>query len=661
LRSIDMNVAPIVRVDRHPLGARLYLLGARIHEWHLGLAMVFGAGVAAASERVHPMLAIGLLASVGVWLVLKDWHDLVPSRRDTAAWSLGLHRRPLPLRQLRRADPMPTLAAVVATVVALVNLASTLTPNVEWRGHALLRLEPIAAMRVSHALAIPAAWVLFVAALHLARRRRRALQAAVAALIVLAALNLLKGLDFEEAVADLVTATLLWLGRGSFYVEQEPWTRRRGPMLTAAGAVAGSFLVAVTAVWIGSPPETPTPTIARAAADLLFWRPAPIQFHDELSHLGLAVGIISGLTLFAVAAVVFRPLSPPRTFPDSATRARAVQLVRRHGSDTLAYFKLRRDKHYLFSPDGTAFLGYRVENGVALVSGDPIGPDGALPSLLRELSAFAERRGLALAALGISGRTRPLFEQLGLNALYIGDEAIVDTDAFSLEGRAIRKVRQSVSRLEKAGFDVTLHELAGLDESVVLELERVSSAWRDGAPERGFSMALDTLRCRDTSDTVVVIARDASGAIRGFLQFVPSYGRAAMSLSAMRRERQTPNGLTEFLIVRAFELMREGGISELSLNFAAFARVIHSPAGRVERVARRLLLVADRFFQIESLYRFNAKFDPRWEPRYFMYEGVRALPRATLAALWAEGQLPRLPFGRPHVRRAGRPPAPADA
>jgi lysyl-tRNA synthetase class 2 len=119
-----------------------------------------------------------------------------------------------------------------------------------------------------------------------------------------------------------------------------------------------------------------------------------------------------------------------------------------------------------------------------------------------------------------------------------------------------------------------------------------------------------------------------------------------MSLAAMRRERDTPNGLTEFLVVRAIELMRERGVHELSLNFAAFARIIHSPTGIAERAVRSGLLLADRFFQIESLYRFNAKFHPRWEPRYFMYDGVHRLPRAALAALWAEGQLPRPSLAR---------------
>lgn len=95
-------------------------------------------------------------------------------------------------------------------------------------------------------------------------------------------------------------------------------------------------------------------------------------------------------------------------------------------------------------------------------------------------------------------------------------------------------------------------------------------------------------------------------------------------------------------------MLRERGVDEMSLNFAVFARRIHSPARPAERALGKLIALGNRFFQIESLYRFNAKFFPRWEPRYLVYQGALGLPRASLAAMWAEGQLwkPELPRAR---------------
>lgn len=638
------------RIERHPLGPRVYVFGFRLHEWHLGVAVLIALGTGVGIGVVHETLAPSLAAGAGIWLIVKDWRDVGRLDRDTAAWRLGLHRRPFPLRALRRADPLPLLLAGTATVIALVNLLSAVTPNVRWRNHLLLTLEPIQELRVFHSLAIPASIALLVCAFYVYRRRLRALHLAVALLIALAALNLLKGLDFEEGVGDLLAAGVLWLGRGSFYVEHEPLSPRaavtRIPLLIF-GAVLASFLI----ILIAAPAGASIATVWHETLDLLTWQPGPLTFYDELGRLDLAIGLLGLLTLAFCAYLLFRPLAAPRALPDPDVRRAAVELVRNHGTDTLAYFKLRRDMHYLFSEDRRAFLGYRIESGVLLVSGDPVGATDALPALLSQLGGFAERCGLRIAAIGVSERLRPLFAQLGLRALYLGDEAIVQTGRFSLEGRPIRKVRQSVSRLEKAGYRCELLDLGMLDEPTLSELERVSQKWRAGAAERGFSMSLDALRRDDQGDTLILAARDSSGRIRGFLHLVPAFGRSAMSLSVMRRERDTPNGLTEFLVVKTIEELRGRRVEELSLNFAVFARLLHSPHGILQRLLGRMISSADAVFQIERLYRFNAKFFPRWEARYLMHEGILSLPRTGLAAMWIEGHLPKPSLGGKRARK----------
>ena len=546
---------------------------------------------------------------------------------------------------MRRADPLPRLAAVGAAIAGLVNLASAVTPNIAWRDHLLLQVAPVQALRLSHAVAVPASLLLLATAPYLWRRRLGALNLALVLLVGLAVLDLLKGLDVEPAVGSLGLAGILWLGRRSFCVRHDPVTLRAALRLTPVLA-AGGLLFCGLAIWIAAPESASLATIVRETFDSLLWQRGPLAFHDEVGNVDEAVGIAGLLTLFGCLGLMLRPLAAPRVLPDLAVRRSARALVHRHGDDTLAYFKLRRDQHYLFSPDGRAFLGYRVEAGVVLVSGDPVGAEDALPALFRELGLFAEARGLRVAAVGAGERLLPLWRQLGLRSLYLGDEAVVETAAFSLEGRAIRKVRQSVTRLDKAGYAARLASVGELAEAELGELDEISSRWRNGAKEKGFAMSLDAVRREDHGDTLVLVATDETGRARGFLHFVPSYGRQAVSLSFMRRDLDTPNGLTEFMVVRAVELLRAAGIEEVSLNFSAFARLIHGPRSRGERLLGKGLLLADRFFQIERLYRFNAKFFPRWESRYLVYERPLGLPRAGLAAMWAEGQLPK-----PDLRR----------
>jgi lysyl-tRNA synthetase class 2 len=539
---------------------------------------------------------------------------------------------------------VPAVAAIAAALVGAVNIASALSPNIRWRGHLLLGFEPVEAIRLFHALAFPAGAALVLVAPYLARRRRRAWQAAIGLMIALGAFDLLKGLDFEETFITWTAAIVLVLGRDAFRVRHNPITLRsaiwRVPLLGLAGLAATAL-----ATWAaqGHPSLR---TVALETMDLLRWQQGPIHYHHHFAWIPLGVHLLELGTLLAIAYVIFRPLAASRALPSPVAREVASDLIRAHGTDTLAFFKLRADKQYLFSEDRRAFVGYTIENGVLLLSGDPVGPEDAFPGLLAQVRAFAEARGLKLGALGASGGLCPLYEELGLRSIYLGDEAIVDLGRFSLEGRPIRKVRQSVTRLSKAGYQAELCELRSLEPATLEQVEEVVERGRQGAPERGFSMAMDSLQGQHDHETLVLLARDGDGAIRGVLHFVPCYGRPAVSLSFMRRDPGTPNGLTEFLVVQAIELLRERGVSELSLNFAAFAKWMHSPDRRLERVLGKLIALGNPFFQIESLYRFNAKFFPRWEPRFLVYEGTFGLPRAGIAALWAEGQLPK-----PSLRR----------
>src|SRR5204863_4283350 len=137
--------------------------------------------------------------------------------------------------------------------------------------------------------------------------------------------------------------------------------------------------------------------------------------------------------------------------------------------------------------------------------------------------------------------------RLGLRAVYHGDEAILDVNCFSLEGRAIRKVRQSVQRLEREGY--TARVLAARDMAPPLraELEQVARTWRSGEPQKGFVMALDTLFGVDDEHSLFVVGFGPDGRAEGFIHFARSPACSALSLSSMPRLRTTPNGFNEWL------------------------------------------------------------------------------------------------------------------
>ncbi len=637
-----------VQVVRHPLGPRLLVFGRRIHEWHAGVVLVVVALTLVTVGVESPGHVFTVLIAVGCWLIAKDWHDLTPGGLDTATWSVWLHPRARPLRAQRRAAWVaPVLGGLVA-VVAAINLASALTPSVASRLANLRGILPPGTAAAAHSVSVPVSALLLALSIQVIRRRRHAWTVAVALLIGVGVLNLAKGLDVEEATISWALAVCLWAARPAFYVDTPP-AAVRSALARAVPLVGLAASISVAAVWIARGAMHPTIGIGGTfseAMHLLTGQSGPGAFTDAYSWLPGALGALGLLTSLATLAPLFRRLRAPIGVPATVALARAHAILRAHGSGTLGLFTLRTGNEYLFSVDGHAYLAFRVEGRVVTVAGDPVGDPAATPGLLCSLAELAERRGLQIAVLGAGAGMLDLWRDLGLRPVYLGDEAIIDTADFSLEGRPIRKVRQSVTRLTKAGYVCNVRRVGDLIPAEIAQLDAISARWRRGRPERGFSMTLDRLAGPTQSDCLVVEARDATGTVRGFLHFAPVYRQPSMSLAFMRRDPDTPNGLVEFLVSSTVGLLRERGIAEISLNFATFGRLLRAPKNRRERLLGQVIRLGDRWFQISSLLQFNEKFFPRWEPRYLMCEGAARAPRAGLVAAWLEGQLPRPRFRR---------------
>jgi lysyl-tRNA synthetase class 2 len=546
------------------------------------------------------------------------------------------------LATVRRVERAPVLVAIVVGAGGLLNLIHAVLPG---HNRGLLHgITPDAVGPLAKAAGAFAAVAMLVAARGLARRRHRAWQVATAVTALSATIHVLHGFN-QGTLASAVVLVLLVARRRDFDgpgdAESRGLVARRA--VTALSVIA---LYALAALWLNRMAADQQFTLRFAVRETLHGlvglnvRGSPHfggSFGEWFPLSLLLLGIASTLWVVAGWVAPWRH----RVVQREHERALAQALVHAWGVDTLAPFVLRSDKSYFFTPDESAFLAYRVVGGVAIISGDPIGPREQLDELVGAFVAYAHERDWRLAILGASEGCLPLYAAHGLHALYHGDEAIVDTESFSLEGRAIRKVRQSVHRLEHAGFRARVLRPSEIDASLRHELEKVSRDWRGDAPERGFVMALDALFALGDEDAVFVVGFEAGDHAVGFLHFARS-GRCALSLSSMPRLRDTPNGFNEWLICVAIAWARERGIASVSLNFAPFAALL-APEGELtamQEMQRRALLTLKGHFQLDNLLAFNRKFFPRWERRFVVYERRRDLPRVGIAALAAEAYLP---------------------
>jgi lysyl-tRNA synthetase class 2 len=371
--------------------------------------------------------------------------------------------------------------------------------------------------------------------------------------------------------------------------------------------------------------------------------------------------LTSALGAFTLVVTIYLFLRSARPRPRMATadETRIRELLDRYGDrDSLGYFALRRDKSVIWSPSGKAGICYRVVTGVMLASGDPLGDPEAWPGAIAEFLGEAARHAWRPAVMGCSELGAEVWCREGdLSALELGDEAIVNVGEFSLSGRPMRNVRQMVNRVAKNGYTAEVRRTGDIPREELDRIVREADRWRGTHTERGFSMALGRLgACGD--ENCVLVTAEQDGVLRAVLAFVP-WGSDGLSLDLMRRDKTAQAGLNDFLIVEAIKAAPGLGIKRLSLNFAMFRAALERGerigAGPVLKAWRGLLVFLSRWFQIESLYKFNAKFSPVWEPRFFVYPGGRDAPRIALAALEAEAFLvwPKLEVKR-YARRTAR-------
>jgi lysyl-tRNA synthetase, class II len=539
----------------------------------------------------------------------------------------------------RGRDRVRRVAAYGVAGVGLVGVLSAISRPVRSRLEDLLQVLPFIVPRSAATTLVFVSFTLLLTARGLRRGQRLAWASTLLLLAISAALHLLKGLDVEEAV--VASAALVWLAtqHAAFPVLPSRAVLVRTVTLGLGGALVAIVLATALAEMVGRNHHPRVGESARAVAGRLGGREAlPLPgVGGFLTPMLVATGL--GLLASTLWLLLSPRVSAPLTSSEHlAERERARRLVREHGGDTLAYFALRDDKDWFFS--GDSVVAHAVRNGVCLVSPDPIGPIAGREQVWTEFMAYTQRNGWSVSVVGALPEWLATYKASGLRAVYLGDEAIVDCQRFTLEGRSMKTLRGAYHRVHRAGYTASFHDPALLDAELKTALASITEQSRHGDVERGFSMTLS--RLFDPADTglLLTVARRGDGRVGGFIQWIPAADIEGWSLDVMRRstDEDIPNGITDFLIIETIRHLAGQGGRGLALNFAVLRAVVSGEHdGVAARLGRALLHRLSDRVQIESLWKFNAKYDPTWRSRYVVLDAVEFMLTQSLVVAGAEG------------------------
>ena len=499
-----------------------------------------------------------------------------------------------------------TTLAVATCGSGLVNLVSLAEPHVPQRIALLRSIFPLEFLQIARLLTFVIGVALVVASIHIFKRKRRALQVVAALSVLSIVFHLTKGIDYEEASCSVLLLGLLFVSRGDFQV------RSSAPDWRGAAVVFGGVVTAVLGYRLGQ----------------ALWLHSP---HATMHLAGTAQFSMAATAAYATMSS-FRPARHrQRTAPHQLAHAKRLTDI--YGRSNLDFFKLWPQKSIFVGEARESFLAYDVAAGAAVILGDPVGRDDEIRSLVRAFGSLCHRNDWSMVLYQTLPRYLPIYEQLGLKRMKIGDDAIVDLRTFSLEGAARKSLRTGLKKIEASGVRYEHHD-APIGDSLIDELQSISDEWLQLPGRRERYFALGHFDRDYVRGTPVALARDADGRAIAFVNTLVSDRRREATGDLMRRRTAAPNGVMDYLFLHTFLLYQQRGIERFSLGMAPMSGFTASEsASPEERAVHAFFQHLGFLFSYRGLKAYKAKFATSWEPRYVVFRHVLDLPRMGVALL----------------------------
>jgi phosphatidylglycerol lysyltransferase len=524
--------------------------------------------------------------------------------------------------------------AAVTFGSGLLNLYSVIGPTEPADMHRLERVFSLDFIHASRYAALLIGFALVAVSFNLLKRKRRAWMIALALCFLSFVFHLTKGLDYEEASVSGLVVIALFLNRRIYRV------RSRTPELRISfiqlAIVTGVVLIyGILGFWLLEPRHFGVnfhvDDAIRSTFTVMTFGDAGIVPQTRYAHWYLrSLHFTTFALLGYVAWVLFQP-----TLYRLARRPHDVELANRirekYGRSSLDYFKTWPDKTIFISSSGRSFLAYGVALGFAVVLGDPVGPADDFEETIREFSELCLENGWRVAFHQTDPEFLPMYNNAGYRKLKIGDDAVVDLQQFSLQGKERRRLRSKVTELDKIGIHVEWIE-PPITDRVLREAGEVSNEWIKipGRRERKFTLGwFDNDYIRQTP---LLVVRDGSGKMLAFLNFIRSYRPREGLSDLMRRRSDTPNGIMDYLFIKSFLELKARGFERCNLGMAPMSGFQESENPSLqERAIHTFFQRWERIFSFKGLRFYKAKFATTWEPRYVIYRNAMDLPRMALA------------------------------
>ncbi|MDI9871518.1 phosphatidylglycerol lysyltransferase domain-containing protein [Flectobacillus roseus] len=515
------------------------------------------------------------------------------------------------------------LPAMLLALLGIVNIISVLTPPLVERLQLLENFLPVATVHLSNQAVLMAGISMLICAAFLMRGQRNAWLMAVLLSTVSLVGHLTKAIDYEESIFALFTLIILLFTRKQYYVRSDRKLQSFG--LRLASLILGMVLVyGVIGFYFLDKKEfgidfSLSNSIENSIRSffLLETTVSPVtRFAKGFIHSINLLGSLSlGLLIYAfVKPYIFHYSS------DEEEQAKALDLLAKYGHTADDHFKVDSNKTFYFGTKIEGFIAYKIASGFAIALGEPVCEDSpeSMRKLLHEFEVFCKRNSLKTAYYKIDESKLSLFESFGKKSLPIGQEAIVNLQTFTLEGKDKKSLRNALNALEKKGFKTVVHQ-APIKDGLLQKLKHVSDDWLRSLNRKEMVFSQGMFNWNELKNQTIITIENSDEKIVSFLNIIPDYTPNEGTYDLVRKTEDAPSGSMDALIIALIAQLKEQGLSALNMGVAPMSG-IDQPKDFPEWTVKFAYEKLQQFRHYHGLRDFKDKFNPTWVNKYLVYE-----------------------------------------
>ena len=522
--------------------------------------------------------------------------------------------------------PVRFIIGLATGLVGIADMLSAIVPKLNW--DILLGSYTSDFPQGPQKLTVVVGFFLIMLSYGLMRGKKQAWAITIALLILSFFLHIKRGGSVLASIIAIALLVLLLLLMRFFRARSDPPSVRRGYVALILGLGIVVFYTVNGFIILYKQFE---PVIDRFGIDGVLLR-LVTNTHLHLPQDTQAFLLERAFPLLCVSAVLFGMFSILRPvaatlLPDAEARQKVQQHTRTYGKNSISYFAFSEEKAYFFSSSGKSVVSYVLEGQVAVVAGDPIGPDSEIINAIEEFMAFCREQDWTIVLWQVRDDLASVYRSLGLHLLKIGEDAVIDTQKFTLKGGAMANVRSSAKRAEKDGVSVTFYRGTVLDYEQRVQMEHISQQWlaQKGGSEMGFSMG--QFDPEGDPEQITALAVDSTNRVHAFVTFIPIYGRQGWGLDLLRRADRSAPGTIELLLARSIEYLKNNGAAMVSLGLAPLSNANNDDTTLLDTSIDFLTHRFGNLSKSQSLFNFKKKFQPTWESRYLVFSNTLTLPK----------------------------------